>query len=68
MTGKRMFFFRVMMINSSARKRIQEEGGKFKSAVSSAALDVVSIALSTRKLSVCTDMHVHSTLTLQNTC
>ena len=47
------------MINSSARKRTQDEGGEFKSALISAALHVVSIALSTRKLSVCTDMHVH---------
>ena len=68
MTGNRVFFFRVLMINSSARKRIRDEGGEFKSAVISAALHVVSIALSTRKLSVCTDMHVHSTLTVQNTC
>ena len=68
MTGNRMFFLRVLMINSSARKRIQDEGGEFKSALISAVFHVVSIALSTRKLSVCTDMHVHSTLTVQNTC
>ena len=59
MTWNRMFFFRVLMINSCARKRIQDEGGEFKSALISAALHVVSIALSTRKLSVYTDMRVH---------
>ena len=59
MTGNRVFFFRVLMINSSAKKRIQDKDGKFKSGFISASLHVVSIALSTRILSVCTDMHVH---------
>ena len=61
MTGNRMFFFRVLMINSSAKKRIQDKGGKFKSGVISVSLHVVAIALSTRILSVCTDMHVRVT-------
>ena len=68
MTGNRMFFSRVLMINSSARIRIHDEGGEFKSGFISASLHVESIALPTRTLSVCTDMHVHSTLTVQNTC
>ena len=58
-TGNRMFFSRVLMINSSARIRIHDEGGEFKSGFISVSLHVVSIALSTRILSVCTDMHVH---------
>ena len=67
MTGNRMFFSRVLMINSSARIRIHDEGGELKSGFISASLHVESIALPTRTLSVCTDMHVHSTLTVQNT-
>ena len=61
MVGNRVFFFRVLMINSSARKRIQDKGlgGALKSGVISASLHVVAIALSTRILSVCTDMHVY---------